>query len=531
MSSRAQFHARIALAVFALLVGVLIPKSASAGASDDAVTAARALRAWQFDEARQLIKALVTKRPKSKTSRYLQAELDFLDGNYQQVIAGLAGLDDDSIDGNVGSLRDLAASSYQATSGFASEVSSGGHFKIFYAPGKDKTIVGLTGDVLEAAYEALGSDLGHRPTHQIRVELLGKASDLAMVSTLTEAEIGTTGTIALCKYGKLMVVSPRATVLGYPWMDTLTHEYVHYIVTQISHDNVPVWLHEGLARYLQVRWREKADGKLDHSSEHLLVTALKKDTLIPFDKMHPSMAKLPSQDAAALAFAEVSTMVAYIHTSVGDAGLQRALTSIRDGMGARKAVAQAMDTEWNDLERDWIRHLKSLKLQSKPFAERGQKVRFRKGKGEADNVGVDVIADKRVRKYARLAGMLRIHGRTAAAAVEYQKALAAGGADDPLIIAKLSRIYLELGRYREAIALAEPLLALNEMDALPPTTVGAAKLALGDHLGAVAAFDLALRISPFDMRIRCGLAESYEQLKHKAASRERQACEYLQQVR
>ena len=42
------------------------------------------------------------------------------------------------------------------------------------------------------------------------------------MSTLTEKEIETTGTIALCKYGKLMIVTPRATVFGYPWMDTLT---------------------------------------------------------------------------------------------------------------------------------------------------------------------------------------------------------------------------------------------------------------------------------------------------------------------
>ena len=526
MSSKALHRAGLALAGLLVLAVLFLPSRAHAGANDEAVTAARALRAWQFDEARELITALVAKRPESQTSRYLKAELDFLDGRYEQVIVGLDGLKDEDVDGNVGSLRKLATSSQAATSGFSSEVSAGGHFKIFYS-GKDKAIVGLTGDVLEAAYEALGADLGHKPSHQIRVELLGKPADLAMVSTLTEAEIETTGTIALCKYGKLMVVSPRATIFGYPWMDTLTHEYVHYLVTQISHDNVPVWLHEGLARYLQVRWRGDADGKLTGFDEALLAKALKKDTLISFDKMHPSMAKLPSQEAAALAFAEVSTMVGYIHKTVGNAGLQAALVNIRGGMGARKAVAQAMDTEWNDLERDWIRHLKNSKFQAKGFAERGQKIHFRKGSGDSDNVGVEAIANERAKKFTRLAGMLRVRGRTAAAALEYEKALALSPGD-PLIGAKLSRVYLELGRHQEAIAVAEPLLALNEMDAVPPTTIGAAKLATGDHAGARTAFELALRITPFDVRVRCGLAESYEQLKDKAASRERDVCVFLQ---
>ncbi len=519
-------HVLFSLAlVFSTLL--LISHSATAAPGDEAIRAARFLRSWQFDKARAMIQKLVKKNAGAPTNRYLQAELDFLDGRYDQVLSGLEGLADDAIDGNVGALRSLAASSFTVTKNFTMTTSSKGHFHIYYAPGKDKAIAQLTGDVLESAYQALGTDLGHRPTAPIRVELLGKAADLAMLSPLSESEIETTGTIALCKYGKLMVVSPRATIFGYPWMDTLTHEYVHYLVTQISHDKVPVWLHEGLARYLQVRWRGKADGKLGSFDEHLLSTALKKNTLVPFDKMHPSMAKLPSQEAAALAFAEVSTMVAYVHASIGDAGLQTVLASIRRGQGARKAVASAMDSSWKHVERDWMRNLRAANLKSKRFANRGRQIRFRKGKGDTENVGVEAIANERARKFTRLAGMLRARGHSAAAAIEYKKALEQSDGD-PRIAAKLSRVYLELGRHKEAIELAEPLLALDEMDPVPPTTLGAAHLAMGNFSKASSAFEVALRISPFDLRVRCGLAESYEQLAHHAASREREACTLLQ---
>ncbi len=520
-------RAKVLLAIALLFcAALLMPLSAAAAPGDDAIRAARLLRAWQFDKARSMIQSLVKKNPDNSTNRYLQAELDFLDGRYDQVLSGLDGLGDDAIDGNVGALRSLAASSFTITQNFTMLASSGGHFQIYYG-GKDKAIAQLTGDVLESAYQALGDDLGHRPSAPIRIELLGKAADLAMLSPLTESEIETTGTIALCKYGKLMVVSPRATIFGYPWMDTLTHEYVHYVVTQISHDKVPVWLHEGLARYLQVRWRGKADGKLGSFDEHLLSTALKKNTLVPFEKMHPSMAKLPSQEAAALAFAEVSTMVAYVHARVGDAGLQAVLQSIRRGQGARKAVAATMGSSWKDVERDWMRNLKAANLKSKRFANRGRQIRFRKGKGDAENVGVEAIANERARKFTRLAGMLRARGQSAAAAIEYKKALEQSGGGDPLIAAKLSRVYLELGRHKEAIALAEPLLSLDEMDPVPPTTLGAAHLAMGDFTKASAAFEVALRISPFDQRVRCGLAKSYEQIGHAAASREQEACELL----
>lgn len=524
--------ARLALAfVVAFLLLCQGSPAVWADVPKEAIHAARLLRAWQFEDARVIIEALHKKKPDADYSRYLQGELDFYDGHYDKVIQGLEGLDDDDVEGNIGALRSLAASSYQVTKGFTSKTSANGHFRIFYGPGKDETIVDLTGDVLEAAYEALGDDLGHRPSSPIRVELLGAASDLASVSTLTKEEIETTGTIALCKYGKLMVVSPRATITGYPWMDTLTHEYVHYIVTQMSHDNVPVWLHEGLARYLQIRWRGPSTGALGPFDEHLLASALKTNSLVSFDDMHPSMAKLPSQEAAALAFAEVSTMLAFVHQTVGNEGLRRAILDVGHGNSAKKAVADTMGRDWKALESDWIHHLKSSRLQSKRFAERGHSIRFRKGEGDTDNVGIEAIKNDDAKRFTRLAGMLRARGFSAAAALEYEKALALSGPEDPLIAAKLSRVYLELGRFSEAIAMAEPLVALNEMDALPPTTLGAAKLATGDVKGASKAFELALRISPFDTRVRCGLADSYSQTGDKRATREREACEYLQRIK
>ncbi len=519
---------RSLLFAFALCLGM---GSAHARVSKKAVSAAKQLRAWEFDKARSAIAELVASDASSEESRYLQAELDFLDGKYDKVLTGLEGLADSAVEHNVGSLRKLAASSFQATKSFQMKASSKGHFLIYYAPGKDEAIVPLVDEVLETAYENLGNDLGHKPSRPIRVELLGAASDLAKVSTLTEKEIETTGTIALCKYGKLMVVTPRATVFGYPWMDTLTHEYVHYIVTQMSHDEVPVWLHEGLARYLQTRWRGPATGSLSRLDEHLLATGLKNDSMVSFDDMHPSMAKLPSQEAAALAFAEVNTMVGFVHKQVGNEGLRSTILAIKNGLNARQAVASVMGKRWSQVERDWLSHLKAQRFQSKRFAERGRQIRFRKGKGDDDNVGVEAIKSEKARKFTRLAGMLRARGHTAAAAIEYKKALVLAGGSDPLIAGKLSRVYLELGRNQEAIDLATPLLQIDEMDPVPPTTLGIARLALGDAQGAGNAFERALRITPFDSQVRCGLADAYRQVADKRASREREACELLQQVR
>ena len=42
------------------------------------------------------------------------------------------------------------------------------------------------------------------------------------------------GTIAICKYNKLMFTSPKAMLRGYEWLDTLSHEYVHFVISVIS---------------------------------------------------------------------------------------------------------------------------------------------------------------------------------------------------------------------------------------------------------------------------------------------------------
>lgn len=495
------------------------------------VDAARMLREWRYDEAAKAITDLARIYPKAAESRYLQAEVAFLEGRYPAALTHLEGLEDDDVAGNVGSLRALVTSTYGVTSGYARRESSGGHFVIYYPPGKDEVIVDLTGDVLEAAYAALKDDFGWTPTEKVRVELLSSPAELAQVSTLTASEIETTGTIALCKYGKLMVVSPRATIFGYPWMDTMVHEYVHYVVSRISHDSVPVWLHEGLARYQQERWRGPARGKLSAVDRHLLGKALAGNDLVTFDEMHPSMAKLPSQEAAALAFAEVHMMVAYLHAEVGYEGIRKVFELTRDRKSAQRAVAEVLDRRWSQVERDWKSYLRSLDLAAnEALAGRasGPRIRFDKGGESGENVGVDEISSAKARKHARLGGMLRARGMSAAAAIEYEKALAITGPGDPFVAAKLSRTYLELERFDRAIELAEPLAKLDENDAAATTTLGVAYLALERPGDARTAFESSLRISPFDPTVRCGLAEAYAASGDtRLAERERTACTRL----
>jgi len=495
----------------------------------EVIKASRLLYAQRMSEARVAVEELVKKSPDLAEVRWLAAELAFHDGRYQDALDGLDKLADDAVDGRVGQTRRLVTSTLEVTKDFTSKKSSGGHFVIHYAPGPDEVIVDLAGDALEAAYQAVGDDLGWKPDQPIRVELLGAPADLAKLSPLSDSEIETTGTIALSKYNKLMVVSPRATLTGYPWMDTLCHEYVHLVVSAVSHDTVPVWLQEGLARFEQERWRKDAGALLPAVDQQLLASALKNRRLIDLDDMHPSMAKLPSQEAAALAYAEVLTLVAWMHEKVGWEGIREILTLQKDGKSAPRAVAEVLDLSWAKVAKQWKTHLKTLDLSAgKAMAGKAddKRIRFDKGGKADDNVGVDAVASARARKHARIGGMMRARSMLEAAAIEYQKALAASPGD-PFVTGKLARTYVELGEYSEAVALARPLASLDEHDPVLAVTLGVALGASGDHAGARDAFEQALRISPFDPAVRCGLADAYQHLDDPRATREQEACDRL----
>jgi tetratricopeptide (TPR) repeat protein len=495
----------------------------------DAIRAVRMIASSRIDDARKASAELDRKAPTDPDVRWVRGELAFVDGRYADALKALDGVPDNTGGGAVRDLRALVTSTHDLTSTFVKKKSAGGHFEIAYAPGPDEVIVDLAADVLERAYAAIGDDLGHRPTGVVRVELLAAPSDLAKLSPLSEREIETTGTIALSKYGKLMVVSPRATVFGYPWMDTLAHEYLHLVVSQLSHDNVPIWLQEGLARFEQTRWRAApgAAQLLSATEKQMLGAAVRKGRLITFDEMHPSMAKLPSQEAAALAYAEVVSLVAWLHAKIGYEGLREIIAHQRDGRSARRAVTEVLDRPFSKLEREWKASLRSIDAAGGKPTGKTRRIHFAKGgKDNKDNLGVEEVASAKARKHARLGGMLRARGQLAAAAIEYERALASGG-NDAFVAGKLARTVLELGDHARAIELAAPLVAADETDVTSAVTLGLAHAGKTSWVDAAAAFELALRVSPFDPAIRCGLADAYANTDNPHATRERAACDKL----
>ncbi|MES1171931.1 MAG: tetratricopeptide repeat protein [Bacteroidota bacterium] len=497
-----------------------------------AKAAERSLDEWRFTEGRARLAELATHAPAPGEVAYLEGYARFLEGEYAGSVTSLTKaakeLPDDP---TVKELLALAAAAGDAVKDHKEARST--HFVVRY-PDEDAVLVPYALEALESAYGALATDLGFAADMPIRIEFYRSPSDLAVVSSLSVAEVARTGTIALCKWARLMVTTPRALSYGYPWLDSINHELVHYAVSALSRDRAPVWLQEGLAKFLETRWREPAGARLAPSMEHLLAKALRSGKLIGFDAMHPSMAKLPSAEDASLAFAEVATAVGYLHARGGMPALRAAITAVSEGMDARKAVAVAAGGDWGNFERDWKSYMVGLKLRTYPgfdlpttHIRKAAAIASRRKPNEDEALTSTSLKGTGPLRFLRLGNMMLKRNRPRAAVVEYEKgaqavaaaagrAGARGGADaaaaEWLFPVKLGRTYLALGEPDRALkALGNVMSSYPELP-WPNLIAGQALLAKGDFPGAIAAVRASLATNPFDPAVHCTLADAYSKL-------------------
>jgi tetratricopeptide (TPR) repeat protein len=434
---------------------------------------------------------------------------------------GLAGQHDP-----LGNLR-IARNAAALAKGWAEAESD--HFVVAYPKGKDEVLVPYLLETLEAQRAALAQDLGVAPPGKVRVEIVPSPTDLARLSSLTEKEIRGSGTIALCKYDKLMLVSPKALVTGYDWLDTAAHEFTHYAVTLKAGPRAPIWLHEGVAKWWESRWRGAGGQDYEPYAAALVRRAIETNALVTFEQMHPSMAKLPTQELATLAYAQVLLAVEHLVARGGTAAVGRVLDLVAAGASADQAVAQALGTPWPDFLASWRAHMASRPL-PKGGAQALRRLRFKDDPKEGGPWAEWAdLPDQASRNHARLGQLMRERGRWTAARVEYRKAIDRAGARVPILANQYAIAAIRSGQKAEAErVLVEAIAWTPDYAAL---RVQLARLLVERKAWAEARQHLVManRQDPFDPEIHAGLAQAAEALGDPGgASRERRFAGILQ---
>jgi hypothetical protein len=274
----------------------------------------------------------------------------------------------------------------------------------------DRALVPFVVDVATRAREALARDLGVRLPSPIRVEIVRDQLTLSAMTGLPYEAAQTTGTVAIAKWGRVAMLSPRGN--GYGWMDTLAHELSHLALTAGTRDKAPLWLQEGIAKREETRWREPWPHDDLPSTDGFAAVGLAMNLGRPLDKLGPSIAMLPTAEQAAVAYAEVSSFVKFFASEVGDDALPRLVVKVKEASGddpANTALKEVSGLDLAGWDGRWRQHLagvsKDIPDELKP--------------------GAQIPQMRQVVKAVRLGQLLDDRGHHRAAAVEHSIAQAA----------------------------------------------------------------------------------------------------------
>ena len=276
---------------------------------------------------------------------------------------------------------------------------------------EDRAMVPLMAEVADRARALLTKDLGVTLPRPIFIDLVRDQFTLSAMTGLPLQAAQTTGTVAVAKWGRVTMISPRATQNGYPWLDTLVHELTHLALTQATRDKAPLWLQEGVAKREETRWRDREPFDDLPSSDAVAVIGLERGLGRPIDKLGPSIAMLPSPEQAQVAFAEVSSFIRFYARDAGDAALPRLLLQIKsmdrpdDMDAALKAVSGFSFTEW---DKRWRAYLATVPRNIPPDLA----------------PGAPVLNLSEVSKRVRLGELLLDRGHPRAAVIQHTRAQA-----------------------------------------------------------------------------------------------------------
>ncbi|MDO8142723.1 MAG: tetratricopeptide repeat protein [Candidatus Brocadiales bacterium] len=472
------------------------------------------LKTWQVDEASAIASKLLSTAPENPYVCFFIGEVRFYEGNYKESLSFLKEAQKEpGIAHNAREFYDFVDKIYKTTNKFK-EIKTE-HFLFRYLEEKDAILVDYASDTLEKAYTAIGNDLNYFPKEPIIVEVFPDAESFCKISTLTKEEIETSGTVAICLFNRVIITSPRLQPRGYQWLDTLTHEYVHYVIMKKTYNRVPIWLHEGIAKYEEKRWLENITPKLPVSLESLLSEAVEKDYFITFEQMHPSLAKLKKREDTALAFAEVFTVIDYIFNRGGYPLLVSILEGIKNGKSTEDAVSSVTGASFPEFEKNWLQELKQKKFR-RIHGIQILPTKLKESSAIVDDVeSVAEIDVKDARKYAIMGDLLRHEGLHGAAIVEYEKAFGKAGKISPQIQNKLATAYIMDTQYTKAEEILKTALEYYPEYTTTYISLGELYQRKGEYDAAIEILSQANHINPFNPIIHRNLALLYNKLDRK----------------
>jgi hypothetical protein len=202
---------------------------------------------------------------------------------------------------------------------------------------------------LEHHFSAIEGELRYTPPEPIGVILYTEQA----FADITRAP----GWVGAINDGRIRVPVQGLTSVTGDLSQTLKHELAHSFVHQKTAGRAPVWLHEGVAQYLE--------GQRAGDHAQVLVSAFDQKVSLPLRamEMEGSFMSLPG-DVAAYAYAWSLGVVEYIVATNGMGDIERLLDRIHNESSIEAAARFTLRMDYSQLEAETARYLKRTYLQN-----------------------------------------------------------------------------------------------------------------------------------------------------------------------
>ena len=473
------------------------------------------LDAWRIPQAEALAAKSLRENSRSAAALAFDGRVKFYQGRYPEALASLEkSLAVDSKDQRAQGWKLLTQFTLDALKTLKRFESP--HFVVYLDEKRDGILASYALDTLEKTYAVIGAELGYYPKEKVRVEIAPDASSFNAISTLSLRDIEETGAVGICKFNKLMIISPRALSFGYRWLDSVSHEYVHYVIVAVSNNQTPIWLHEGTARFYETRWRkpeppkDAAEDYLTPANQTLLVQALEKNQFVGFKNMEPSLIHLETPEQVQLAYAEAASAIDFFNQTKGKTAMRELLGALTDN-STPAAIEKVFGMPFATFEARWRSFLKSKKLKEIE-GSRVRKLKVKKDQKEDEEVvELKEIQSAVARQRTYLGDQILGKGRPQAAVNEYQRALQASPRS-PIILNKLGRVFIQMKRFDDALPHLKAALELDPDNANAYVQLGRVYHAGKNYTESRNALEEAIQINPFNPTIYKLLVEVYSAL-------------------
>lgn len=379
------------------------------------------------------------------------------------------------------------------------------HFELFLK-GRDKVLKDLALEKLEKIYEVYAKKFGFSSQDKIRVEIYNQKKEFCNATTLSEEIVDRTGVVGICKFNRIMILSPENLPYGYRWIDTLAHEFIHYLLNRITNSKYPLYLHEGTARYFDTIYRSSIPLCFTVGNLKKLLEAKRNNQLIPFENFSGSLVYLESSEQVELAFVELSSFIDYLICNFGEHKFIEFVINYSSIEDEKKLYKKIFNKSYEELLDGWINSIeeKAGLVEKYPGALMDMKI-FSSFEVEKKLLTLDVY------QYIELGDRLLEKKEYNSALYQYKKSQQQQPYN-PIVMTRIGKVLKLLKRYKEAEEILKQCISVNPNFSTAYELIIELYYETSQYSKALEYYNELLCINPFNIKIRKLIAEIYSDL-------------------